>query len=223
MIAVQFEILRDVFWSPSRAVAKAAGERSLWVVRVLVLAMVGISTALANDFMMRVFMSGARGGHEAGSLETFIPFAGYAAVGTALAAQAVSWHVRAALLFILQTLISSADVPYRKFLSVAVLSSIVANLAPFHLLAVWYARGVESFASIHELFVPTGLNLLPIQMSPLVGNLLGHFNPYELGCAAFLAFGFSYLTRIPAKSGYVIIGGLWLVWALVRASLFPTP
>lgn len=222
MMAGQFEILRDVFWSPSRAVKKASEEKSLWVVRGFVLVLAGLSTALANDFMLQVVVMNASSYTTARSLASMIPTAGYIAVGVAVVAQIFSWYVTAAILLFINSLMSCAEVPYRKYLSLAVLGSIFANLAPFHLLIVWHARGAESFGSIRELFVPMGLNLLPIRMSPVVWHLLGYFNPYELSSIAFIAYGFSTLTRVPAKSGYATLVGLWFVWTLIRAVIFKT-
>ena len=182
--------------------------------------MAGLSTALANDFMLQVVVNSAPSYNTARSLAPMIPTAGYLAVGIAVVAQMLSWHVTAAILLCLNYLMPCAEVPYRKHLSLAVLGSMFSNLAPFHLLIVWHARGAESFGSIRELFVPMGLNLLPIRMSPVVWTLLGYFNPYELSSITFIAFGFSTLTRMPAKSGFATLGGIWFVWALIRAAIF---
>jgi hypothetical protein len=223
MMAAQFAILRDVIWSPSRAVTTAAEEKNFWIVKGLVLAMAGLSTALANQFMVQVAINGASSYNAARTLASTSSITGYLAVAVSIAGQILSWHVTAALLLCLNYLMPCTEVPYRGHLSLAVLASLIANLAPFHLLIVWHARGAEAFESIHELFVPMGLNLLPIKMSPLVWNLLGHFSPYELSSAAFLVFGFSTLTHMRLKVGFAALGSIWLVWTLVRAALFKLP
>lgn len=222
MIVDQFEILRDAFWSPSRAITRATEQRSLWLVRSAVLGLAGVSTALANHFMLQVALSNAQSYDAGRSVASIATAGGYLAVGIALVAQLFSWHVTAAILLCLNCLMPCAEVCYRKHLSLAVLGSLFTNLAPFHLLIVWHIRGAESFVSLRELFVPMGLNLLPVRMSPLIWNLLGHFNLYEVCGIAFIAFGFSTLTRVPAKSGFATLGGIWFVWALIRAALSNT-
>ena len=222
MIQQELRIVRDAFWSPTQAVQTAAAAKHLWGVQALVLAMLALSTALASRFMFDVAtntLPRLNRDASAASLASVMTIGGYFSLAFAVIMQVAFWHITAATLQVLNILMNSTELNYRKYLSLAVVGSIYSNLAPFHYLVVWYARGVESFSSVRETAVPIGLNLLPIEMSPSISSLLGSFNVYQACSVAYVAYGFATLTGLRKTLSFVILGGFWVLWQCIVAAL----
>lgn len=222
MLRHQLKIAIDAFWSPSRAVRNAAEAGGLWGVQVLVLGMQMVSTALATRFLFAVAMNtipAAGRNPGAASIASIITLGGYLSLAAAVLLQIVFWHVTAVLLQSLNILLTPTLLGYRKLLSLAIVGSLFGNLAPFHLVLVWYIRGSESFASIRETEVPIGLNLLPIEMPSPLWHLLGQFNLYQMCGVVYVAYGFAQLTGLRRSLSFAVIGGSWIGWQCIGATM----
>lgn len=134
-----------------------------------------------------------------------------------IVATVIWWYAVAVFLAGLNLFGTSRNVPFRRFLILAILGSVYLFFRDGFVFLILKLKGTEAIRSLEDLQAPIGLDLLLGEPGTFWWRLLGFVNMFEVATVAFLSYGFHRITGASLGFSTFGVGLLWVVWSVVRA------
>jgi len=108
---------------------------------------------------------------------------------------------------------------FRKIFTVVVWSSTAVVLEGVFICSILWIRGLESVQTTDDLEVPLGLNLIVPNADPIVFDLLGSLNPFDLWFVGLLALGIAQVHSIHVWRGILIVSPIGIGGVALRLAI----